>query len=107
LKVLTFPSQSAAQLAMESGQADAWLTTGTTATYVSSKSGGGLKMQNFTFAPQPQGAAFKKGDPLADDFLKGMNTLIENGKYQEILKKYEADSFSITKSEKNVLVLPK
>ncbi len=41
-----------------------------------------------TFAPEYYGIAFPKGSELVDDFNEALHTVLENGKYEEIFKKW-------------------
>lgn len=41
-----------------------------------------------TFTPEYYGIAFPKGSDLVEDFDEALNTLFENGKYEELFKKW-------------------
>jgi polar amino acid transport system substrate-binding protein len=98
VKVLSFPDQSAANLALESGRAQIGFADTQVVDYFVAKSNGGLQkvalrqvapgIQSFGVAPY--GFAVAKQPGLAKALLAALKVLIKNGTYMSILTKWHA-----------------
>jgi len=93
--VLVFPDQNGANLALSSGRADAVMADSPVAAYAVKKSGGQFKLQGQAYGTAPYGIAVPKGSGLAKPLLAALKTLIKNGQYAAILKKWGVEDGAI------------
>jgi polar amino acid transport system substrate-binding protein len=95
LDVVTFPTQTEANLAVLSGQADVGFVDSQIAGYIVSTSAGKFKLLGSAVNVAPYGIATPKttaGDGLAMAFQAAIKTLIANGTYHAILAKWGVTS---------------
>ena len=93
--VLSFNDQSQANLALNSGRADASAADSPIAAYQVKQSNGALKL-GFEFGEAPYGIAVPKQDGTLDQaVLTALKDLIANGKYGEIMTKWGLTSGAI------------
>ena len=88
IKVMTFPDQPGANLAVISGRADVGMTDSPGAAYQAKLSGGKLKVVGEPYGTAPYGIALPKGSPLVKPVHGAMKALIADGTYGRILAKY-------------------
>jgi polar amino acid transport system substrate-binding protein len=67
------------------------------AAYIVKKSNGLFKVTGKAYGTAPYGIAIPKGTPLTRQVLVGMKTLIRNGTYASILKKWGIQDGAISK----------
>jgi polar amino acid transport system substrate-binding protein len=88
LDVLVLPDQPAANLALTSGRAEVSLTDSPVAAYQVKQAEGQLKLVGEAYGTAPYGIAIPKGKGLAKPILHALRTLIRNGTYTSILRKW-------------------
>ena len=96
VKVLVFPDQNGANLALTSGRADISMADTPVAVYVTKKSNGQLKLTGKDYGPFPYGIAIPKNSGMAKPIRAALKDLISNGAYVAILKKWGIQSGAIT-----------
>ena len=90
--VLTFNTQSQANLAVSSGRADAGFADSPVAAYIVSTSNGVFVNTGSPFNLAPYGLALPKGNGMATSVQGAVNALIANGVYNQILTKWGLQS---------------
>lgn len=91
--VLTFPTQSNANLALSSGRAQVSIADSPIAAYQVKQSGGAFKLVGQAYGVAPYGIAVPKQDGTFDKaILAALKDLIANGKYVSILKTWGIQS---------------
>lgn len=96
IKVMTFPDQPGANLAIVSGRAEVGMTDSPVAAYQAKQSGGQLKVVGQPYGTAPYGIALPKGSPLAKPIQAALKALIADGTYGKILAKYGIEAGAIT-----------
>jgi polar amino acid transport system substrate-binding protein len=86
--VLPFPDQNGANLAVASGRAQLGFSDSPVAAYQVKKSNGTFKLVGASFANAPYGLAIPKALGLTKAVQAGLQTLIKNGTYHQILAKW-------------------
>jgi polar amino acid transport system substrate-binding protein len=87
-KVLTFPDQNGANLALSSGRAEVGMADSPVAAYQVKKSGGQFKVTGKPYGTAPYGIAIPKGSGLDKPILAAVKKLMADGTYTSILKKW-------------------
>lgn len=99
LKILAFPDQNQANLAVSSGRADVSMSDSPVAAYIAQKSGGKLKLIGSAYATAPYGIPVPQ-DPayagLADALSMALQDLSDDGTYLKILKKWGVEDGAVT-----------
>jgi polar amino acid transport system substrate-binding protein len=88
LKVLVLPDQPAANLALSSGRADVAMTDTPVAAYQVKKSDGRFKLVGKPFGTAPYGIAVPKGSDLAKPLLRAVKSIMRDGSYDAVLRKW-------------------
>ena len=88
VKLLTFPDQNGANLAVVSGRAQLGFADTPVAVYQVKKTGGQFKLVGAAYATGPYGLAIPKNSGLAPAVLTAMKILVQNGTYASIIKKW-------------------
>jgi polar amino acid transport system substrate-binding protein len=101
VKVLIFPDQNGANLALSSGRADVGMADSPVAAFQVKQSGGVFKLGPTSYGTAPYGIAVPKTSGLADPVLAALRALIANGQYQAILDKWGVGSGAITNPQVN------
>jgi polar amino acid transport system substrate-binding protein len=96
IKVMTFPDQPGANLAIVSGRAEVGMTDSPVAAYQAKQSGGQLKVVGRPYGTAPYGIALPKGSPLVKPMQAALKALIADGTYGKILGKYGIEAGAIT-----------
>jgi polar amino acid transport system substrate-binding protein len=99
VKVLVFPDQNGANLALSSGRAQLDFADSPVAAYQVQKSGGQFKLVGATFANAPYGLAVSKTGHLARPIQAALLALMKNGKYSSILAHWGLQSGAIPASQ--------
>jgi polar amino acid transport system substrate-binding protein len=94
IKLLVFPGQNDANLALSSGRAEVDYADSPIIAYQVRKLGVSVR-SGPTFGTAPYGLALPKNSGLAKPVLEALKVLIANGTYAAILKKWELQSASI------------
>jgi polar amino acid transport system substrate-binding protein len=95
--VESFPTQSAANLALSSGRADVSMADSPVAAYQVAQSHGTFKLSGQAYGTAPYGIAVPKKAGAMDQAVKAALTdLISNGTYTKILTKWGIQSGAIT-----------
>jgi polar amino acid transport system substrate-binding protein len=95
VKVLVFPDQNGANLALSSGRAQVAMADYPVAVYQVQKTKQ-FKLVGKPYGPFPYGIAIPKGTGLTRPFLAALKVLIANGKYKAILTKWGIQAGAIT-----------
>jgi polar amino acid transport system substrate-binding protein len=101
VKVLTFPDQNGANLALSSGRGQVGMADSPVADYQVKKSGGQFKLVGKPYGTAPYGIAIPKNSGLAPAVKAGLDELIRNGRYMAILKQWGIESGAITNPQIN------
>jgi polar amino acid transport system substrate-binding protein len=96
VKVLTFPDQNGANLALSSGRAQVGMADSPVADYQVKKSGGQFKLAGKPYGAAPYGIAIPKDSGMAPAVKAALEKLIADGKYLAILKQWGIESGAIT-----------
>jgi polar amino acid transport system substrate-binding protein len=92
VKVLTFPDQNGANLALSSGRAQVGMADSPVADYLVKQSGGQFKLTGQVYGTAPYGIALPKKSGLAEPVKAALEDLMKNGKYLSILKRWSIES---------------
>ena len=95
IKLLVFPGQNDANLALSSGRAEVDFADSPIIAYQVRKLGVQVRSSP-TFGIAPEGLALPKHNGMAKPVLAAVKLLIANGTYQAILKKWELESAAIS-----------
>jgi polar amino acid transport system substrate-binding protein len=95
IKLLVFPDQNGANLALSSGRAQVDFADSPIIAYQVRKLGVNVR-QGPTFSTAPYGLALPKGNGMAKPVLAALKELMANGTYASILKKWQLQSAAIT-----------
>ena len=104
LRVLVLPDQPAANLALSSGRADVTMADSPVAAYQVKKSGGRFKLTGSAFDTAPYGIAIPKGSGMAEPVLHAVETLMRDGTYTKILRKWGVEVGAIDKPAINAAI---
>ncbi len=99
--VLTFSTQSEANLAVSSGRADVGFADSPVAAYIVATSNGVFQNSGTSVNNAPYGLALPKGNGMAAPVAAAVNALIANGVYNQILTKWGVQSGAITTATVN------
>lgn len=88
VKVLVFPDQNGANLALSSGRADVGMADSPPAAYLVKQSGGQFKLVGQPYAVVPYGIAMPKDNGMAKPVLDALKVIASDGTYLTILKKW-------------------
>ena len=86
--LLMLPDQPAANLALSSGRATVSMADSPVAAYQVKQSKGRFKLSGESYGTAPYGVAIPKDSGLQEAVLAGMEELMENGTYMEVLEKW-------------------
>jgi polar amino acid transport system substrate-binding protein len=96
VKVLVFPDQNGANLAVNSGKAQLGVADTPVASYQVKKSGGQFKLVGAAYAPAPYGLAIPKNTGLDKAVQAALQVLIKNGTYGSIFGKWGLKGIEIS-----------
>jgi polar amino acid transport system substrate-binding protein len=97
VNVESFPTQSAANLALSSGRADVSMADSPVAAYQVKQSNGAFKLVGTSYGTAPYGIAVPKADGTLDLAIQdALKALISDGTYAQILTKWGLTSGAIT-----------
>lgn len=96
VKVLTFPDQNGANLALNTGRAQVGMADSPVAAYQVKQSGGQFKLTGQPYGEAPYGIAIPKGNGMAPVIQAALQKLMDNGQYESILKKWGIEQGAIT-----------
>ncbi|MGZ4412522.1 MAG: ABC transporter substrate-binding protein [Gaiellaceae bacterium] len=88
VKVLTFPDQNGANLAITSGRAQVGMADSPVADYQAKQSNGQFKTVGTSYNTAPYGIAIPKNSGLQKPILDALKQLMSNGQYKQILTKW-------------------
>ena len=94
-KVLTFPDQNGANLALSSGRAQVGMADSPVADYLVKQSNGQFKLVGKSYGFAPYGIAIPKNSGLAPVVQAALQNLMKNGQYMSILKRWSIASGAI------------
>jgi polar amino acid transport system substrate-binding protein len=92
-----FNDQNAVNLALSSGRAEVAMADSPVAAYQVRQSNGTFKLTGKSYGTAPYGIAMAKNSGLDKPVLAAMKTLVANGTYTKILKKWGIQAGAITK----------
>ena len=96
--VQSFPSDSAAELAVSSGRVEVYSSSEDQLSYLIQKTEHQFVLQPLNFLPTPEGAGVAKGLGLTKPIANAMNQLIKSGAYTAIMKKWSIVNGLVTKA---------
>ncbi len=99
VKVLSFPDQNGANLALSAGRAQLGFADSPPAAYAVKKSNGQFKLVGPTIAAAPYGLAIPKKSGLAPAVLGALKVLMKNGSYAKILAKWGVQAGAISPAQ--------
>jgi polar amino acid transport system substrate-binding protein len=102
VSVLVFPTQSAANLALNSGRAQVSMADSPVAAYQVKQSGGTFKLVGQTYGTAPYGLAIPKKSGLAPAVLAALKQLMANGTYAQILSHWGIQAGALPASQVKV-----
>jgi polar amino acid transport system substrate-binding protein len=88
ITVQSFPSDSAAELAVSSGRVQIYSSSEDQLSYLIQKTAHQFVLQPLNFDPVPEGAGVTKGLGLTKPIANAMDALIKSGAYAAIMKKW-------------------
>ena len=97
INIMKFDGQDAVTNAVVLGQADAMSADSPVTAYAIRQSNGKLEGAGAIFDSAPYGWPVKKGSPLAQSLLKGLEHLIETGDYKTVAANWGVESGMIAK----------
>lgn len=100
IDILTFPNNSEANLAVQGDKADIALSPVSVAGYLS-KENPDFRITGPRLGALKISAIAEKGNGVGEALQAGINALIEDGTYQEILERYGASANAVERSELN------
>src|ERR687886_3114768 len=86
VKVLVFPDQNAANLALSSGRGQVGMADSPVAAYIVKKSGGQFKLTGKPYNTAPYGIAIPKGNGMTKPIRDALKELMSNGTYKSLLE---------------------
>jgi polar amino acid transport system substrate-binding protein len=95
VKVLTFPDQNGANLAISSGRAQVGMADSPVAAYQIKQSSGQFKLVGQPYGTAPYGIAIPKNSGLAAPVKAALEELMKNGQYKSILTRWGIASGAI------------
>jgi len=95
IKLLVFPGQNEANLALSSGRAEIDYADSPIIAYQVRKLGVSVRSSP-TFGAAPYGLALPKGNGMAKPVLEALKLLMANGTYAAILKRWELQTAAIS-----------
>jgi polar amino acid transport system substrate-binding protein len=101
VKVLSFPDQNGANLALSSGRAQLGFADSPPAAYQVKQSGGQFKLVGQPIENAPYGLAVAKNSGLTKPILAALQELIKNGQYMSILSHWGIQDGAITNPKIN------
>jgi polar amino acid transport system substrate-binding protein len=101
ITTLSYPDEAGANLALQSGRADAVLADSPVAEYAAKQSNGQFEVTGSSYANAPYGIAVPKTTGLAAPVLAAVKKLMADGTYTTILKKWGIASGAITNPQIN------
>ncbi|MHB8658798.1 MAG: ABC transporter substrate-binding protein [Solirubrobacteraceae bacterium] len=99
--VLVFPDQNGANLALSAGRAQLGFADSPVAAYQVKQSNGAFKLVGPTFANAPYGLALPKGNGMAKAVLAGLDALLKDGTYAQILTHWGVQGGALTRPSIN------
>jgi polar amino acid transport system substrate-binding protein len=104
VKVLVFPDQSGANLALASGRADVGMADLPVVVYEAKQTKGQFKQSGKPYGPFPYGIAIPKGSGLVPPIRDALKVLIANGTYKAIFARWGLQSSVITSPKVNAAI---
>jgi polar amino acid transport system substrate-binding protein len=101
VKVLAFPDQNAANLALSSGRADVVMADSPPSEYAVKQSNGQFKLSGSVYGVVPYGIAIPKGNGMAKPILAAVKEVMADGTYKKILTKWGIASAAISNPKIN------
>lgn len=96
IQIMTYESSGSAVSALTLGQIDAYSADSPTVDYALLQAHGKIVPAGGSFDTSPYGIAIQKGSPLVPVIKNAVQTLIDDGVYGKILKKWEVQDGAIT-----------
>jgi polar amino acid transport system substrate-binding protein len=96
VKVLVFPDQNGANLALSSGRADVGMADSPVAAYQVKQANGQFKLVGTEYGTAPYGIAIPKGTGMAKPVDDALKKLMADGTYTKILDKWGIQKGAIT-----------
>jgi polar amino acid transport system substrate-binding protein len=101
VQVSVFPDQNGANLALNSGRANVGMADSPVADYAVKQSGGQFKLVGTPYAEEPYGIAIPKDSGMTKAVQAAIQGLMDDGTYEDVLKKWGVESGAIETAEIN------
>lgn len=98
VEVKPFPSDSAAELAVNSGREEIYSSSEDQLSYLIQQTAHQFVLQPLDFNPVPEGAGVTKGLGLSKPIADAMDALIQSGAYQAIMQKWSLTDGLVSKA---------
>jgi polar amino acid transport system substrate-binding protein len=98
INVMSFPSDSAAELAVQSGRAEVYSSSADQLSYLIQQTAHQFVLQPLDFDQVPEGAGVTKGSGLTKPVALAMDQLIKSGAYAAIMKKWSLSQGLVKKA---------
>jgi polar amino acid transport system substrate-binding protein len=98
VQVQSFPSDSAAELAVSSGRVEVYSSSEDQLSYLIQQTQHQFVLQSLNFEPSPEGVGITKGLGLTKPIANAMDALIKSGTYGAIMKKWSIVNGLVTKA---------
>ncbi len=95
VNVSVYPDQNAANLAITSGRAEIGMADSPVTAYIAKQSGGKFKLTGKAYNTAPYGVAVSKNSGMDKPVLDALKLLMANGKYDQILKKWNTQDGAV------------
>ncbi|MCA0379351.1 MAG: ABC transporter substrate-binding protein [Actinobacteria bacterium] len=102
INILPFTGQPEVTTAVVQGQADAFSADSPVTIEAVDALGGEIEIVGEMFDTAPYGLPVAKGSELAEHVRAALQTIIDDGRYLELLKKYHSESGAITEATINI-----
>jgi polar amino acid transport system substrate-binding protein len=96
VKVLVYPDQNGANLALSSGRAQVGMADSPVAAYQVKQSNGQFKLTGQPYGTAPYGIAIPKSNGMAKPVLDALKAVMADGTYKQILAKWGISAGAIT-----------
>lgn len=90
-----YPDQNGANLAIQSGRADVGMADSPVAAYIVQQSNGMFELDGEPYGTAPYGIALPKESGLAEAVLEAVRAMMEDGTYDEILRRWGVEQGAI------------
>ena len=95
ITIKSYPADTSAVATIESGKVNAYFADAAPVLYYIRTTGKFVQTTGKQLSTSPEGIATRKGDPLGKQIAHAITALYANGKFQQILAKWQASQFAL------------